>query len=139
MPSINSRNHPFNGVRYTNCIIFWHFFDYVFATHTIGHDVIGHSDMKNEISRFDKPGTEVRFTLPSTDKKLRPLRCALISYFCVMLRNSGNGNTLNSIGGKRHLPSVSLKTLFSKLKRKLAIVNSKLIGYWSKILLVSYL
>ena len=50
--------------------------------------------MKNEISRFDKPGTEVRFTLPSTDKKLRPLRSALISYFFVMLRNSAVGNTL---------------------------------------------
>ena len=72
----------------------WHFFDYVITTHAVGHDVIGHPDIKNEISRFDKPGTEVRFALPGTDKKLRPLRCALISYFFVMLRNSAVGNTL---------------------------------------------
>ena len=48
-----------------------------------------------EISRLDKPGTEARFTLPGTDKKLRPLRCALSLYLCVMLRISTVGNTLN--------------------------------------------
>ena len=64
--------------------------------HFIGHDVIGHPDV-NKISRFDKQGTEVCFALPSTDKKLRPLRCALISYFCVMLRISTVGNTLKDI------------------------------------------
>ena len=36
----------------------------------------------------------------------------------------------NLIGRKRHLASVSLKTLLSKLKRKLAIVNSKIKYYW---------
>ena len=43
--------------------------------------------MENEISRFDLPGTEVRYTLPGTDQKLRPLRYALISDFGLMLRN----------------------------------------------------
>ena len=46
---------------------FCHFFDYVITTHTLGHDVIGHSDMENEISWFDLPGTEVRSTLSGTD------------------------------------------------------------------------
>ena len=94
MPSRISSSHPLSGDSSINFIIFWHFFDYVIATHTIGHDVIGHPDIKNEISRFDKPGTEVRFTLPGTDKKLRSHRYALISYFFVMLRNSAVGNTL---------------------------------------------
>ena len=62
------------GVRSTNFTIFWYFFDYVITTHAVGHDVIGHPDIRNESSRVDKPGTEVRFTLPGTDKKLRPLR-----------------------------------------------------------------
>ena len=74
---------------------FCHFFDYVITTHTYGHDVIGHSDIWNESSRVDQQGTEVRFTLPGTDKKLWPLRYALISYFGLMLRISTVGNTLN--------------------------------------------
>ena len=53
--------------------------------------------MRNKSSLVDKQGTEVRFALPSTDKKLWPLRYALISCFCVMLKNSGNGNTLKII------------------------------------------
>ena len=65
---------------------FSNFFDYVITAHADGHDVIGHPDIKNESSRVYLPGTEVRFTLPGTDKKLRPLRYALILYFGLMLR-----------------------------------------------------
>ena len=91
-----SRTHPFFGIGPTNFIVFCHFLDYVITTHTYGHDVIGHSDIWNESSRVDQQGTEVHFTLPVTNKKLRPIRYALISYFCVMLRISTVGNTLNS-------------------------------------------
>ena len=35
------------------------FLGYVIATHAIGHDVIRQSDMKNESSRLEQPGTEV--------------------------------------------------------------------------------
>ena len=97
MPSGTSRSHPFYGVRYTNFIIFFNFYDYVITTHAVGDDVIGHPDIRNESSRVDQPGTEVFFTLTSTDKKLRPLRQALISYFCLMLRISTVGNTLNKV------------------------------------------
>ena len=62
------------------------FYDYVITTHAVGHDVIGHPDIRNESSRVDQPGTEVRFTLPGTDKKLRALRYALILYFGLMLK-----------------------------------------------------
>ena len=109
MPSRNSRSNPFFGVRYTNFFIFCHFFDYVITTHTYGHDVIGHSDIWNESSRVDQQGTEVRFTLPGTDKKLWPLRYALISYFGLMLRISTVGNTLNS-GRIQRNPLCSLLT-----------------------------
>ena len=74
------------------------FFDifsyYVITAHAVGHDVIGHPDIRNKSSRVDKPGPEVRFTLPGTDEKLRPLRYALISYFGLMLIISTVGNTL---------------------------------------------
>ena len=63
------------------------FYDYVITTHAVGHDVIGHPDIRNESSRVDKPGTEVLWALPGTDKKLRPLRYALIWDFGLMLRN----------------------------------------------------
>ena len=66
------------------------FFDifsyYVITAHAVGHDVIGHPDIRNKSPRVDKPGPEVRFTLPGTDEKLRPVRYALISYFGLMLR-----------------------------------------------------
>ena len=75
-------------------MIFSIFYNYVITAHAVGHDVIGHPDIRNKISRVDKPGTEVRFTLAGTDKKLRPLRQALISYFRLMLRISTVGNTL---------------------------------------------
>jgi len=94
-----SSSHPFLGDSSINFIIFFNFFDYVITAHAVGHDIIGQPDMKNEISRFDKPGTEVRFTLRGTDKKLRPRRCALISYFFVVLRNSAVGNTLKTQQG----------------------------------------
>ena len=61
------------------------FYDYVMTTHAVGYDVIGNPDIRNESSRVDKPGTEVRFTLPGTDKKLRLLRYALISYFRLII------------------------------------------------------
>ena len=86
VPSGNSKSHPFYGVRYTNFIIFFNFYDYVITTHAVGDDVIGHPDIRNETSRVGQPGTEVLFTLPSTYKELWPLRYSLISYFRLMLR-----------------------------------------------------
>ena len=58
-----SHCHPFFLIASTSFSIFLRFLGYVIATHAIGHDVIGQSDMKNESSRFEQPGTEVRLEL----------------------------------------------------------------------------
>ena len=52
----------------------------------------------------------------------------IILLFCLLIGWYAQGLIL--IGRKRHLASVNLKILFSKLKRKLAIVNSKIKYYW---------
>ena len=44
------------------------FLGYVIATHAIGHDVIGQSDMIDESFRIENPGTEVLLELACPGK-----------------------------------------------------------------------